>query len=399
MCARKSHEVDVGLSLSRVERDENLCDENKKLIAAFADKCFADGLTRTRICKLLYMVRYLGGYLGKPFPEATKLDIQNVVGKIEMNEKYSPWTKYDFKVALKKFYKWNKGNDETFPDEVRWVKPKMKGGKKVLPDNLLTEDEVKKMAGCADHPRDKAFLMTLYESGCRIGEMLSLCIKNVQFDEFGAIMRVSGKTGDRRVRVVASAPLLASWLDVHTDRENPEAPLWEGRFKRYSRENFGYGSAMKKIRQMAEKAGVRRRIYPHLFRHSRATALASRLTEAQMKEHFGWVQSSDMASVYVHLSGRDVDEALLKTYGIKVGDEKKREETLRPKNCPRCKVTNSPISKYCNKCGAVLDVESAYELENGRKNADELMGRLMSDPEFKRIVLERIVGAGLGDKL
>jgi len=43
-----------------------------------------------------------------------------------------------------------------------------------------------------------------------------------------------------------------------------------------------------------------------------------------MKQYFGWVQGSDMASVYVHLSGRDVDNALLKLNGLEVKEEKKR---------------------------------------------------------------------------
>lgn len=40
------------------------------------------------------------------------------------------------------------------------------------------------------------------------------------------------------------------------------------------------------------------------------------LTEAQMNVYFGWVQGSDMPGVYVHLSGRDVDDAILKANGI-----------------------------------------------------------------------------------
>ncbi|MBD3210268.1 hypothetical protein GF318_02700 [Candidatus Micrarchaeota archaeon] len=44
--------------------------------------------------------------------------------------------------------------------------------------------------------------------------------------------------------------------------------------------------------------------------------MANKLTEARMKACFGWVQGSDMAGVYVHLSGRDVDKAILGTYGM-----------------------------------------------------------------------------------
>ncbi len=398
MKREESFDGDTKRAVERVREDKQLCEENRKLILDFADKCFADGLSKGRICKILYTIRYIGGYVKKPFPQATKLDVQAVVVQIERNERYSEWTKYDFKVILKKFYKWLKGNDEVYPDEVRWIKPRIKNGNRMLPDNLVTEEEVKRMAEATLHPRDKAFVMILYESGCRIGEILSLKLQNVQFDEFGAILRVSGKTGDRRVRVVSSAPLIASWIDVHPDRSNPEAPLWAGRYKRYSKGSFTYQTSMVMLKDTAKKAGVKRRIYPHLFRHSRATALASRLTEAQMKEHFGWVQSSDMASVYVHLSGRDVDEALLKTYGIKTGEVPK-EEKFKPKNCPRCKTVSSPISKFCQKCGSVLDAGTVYEMENERGKADNLLNRLMKDEEFKNSVVKKITELGLDKEL
>jgi hypothetical protein len=44
--------------------------------------------------------------------------------------------------------------------------------------------------------------------------------------------------------------------------------------------------------------------------------MANYLTEAQMNAYFGWVQGSGMPSVYVHLSGRDIDDAVLKANGI-----------------------------------------------------------------------------------
>ena len=35
-----------------------------------------------------------------------------------------------------------------------------------------------------------------------------------------------------------------------------------------------------------------------------------------MNTYFGWIQGSAMSSVYVHLSGRDVDYAILKANGV-----------------------------------------------------------------------------------
>ena len=50
--------------------------------------------------------------------------------------------------------------------------------------------------------------------------------------------------------------------------------------------------------------------------------MANYLTEAQMNVYFGWVQGSDMPSIYVHLSGRDVDYAILKANGVLDRDSK-----------------------------------------------------------------------------
>ncbi len=71
---------------------------------------------------------------------------------------------------------------------------------------MLTAEKVNKLIESADHIRDKAFISTLHESGCRIEELLCLQLKYVQFDKFGAVLLVNGKTGQRRVRVIASAP-------------------------------------------------------------------------------------------------------------------------------------------------------------------------------------------------
>ncbi len=45
-----------------------------------------------------------------------------------------------------------------------------------------------------------------------------------------------------------------------------------------------------------------------------------------MNLYFGRVQGSDMPSVYVHLSGRDVDDAILKANGIITEDQNYRNQ-------------------------------------------------------------------------
>ncbi|RLG70969.1 MAG: hypothetical protein DRO11_05300 [Methanobacteriota archaeon] len=49
--------------------------------------------------------------LGKDFDKATKEDIERLVKRLERSD-YSAWTKHDYKVALKRFYRWLNGGEE-----------------------------------------------------------------------------------------------------------------------------------------------------------------------------------------------------------------------------------------------------------------------------------------------
>ncbi|MGC1119806.1 MAG: zinc ribbon domain-containing protein [Candidatus Methanofastidiosia archaeon] len=81
-----------------------------------------------------------------------------------------------------------------------------------------------------------------------------------------------------------------------------------------------------------------------------------------MNVYFGWVQGSDMPATYVHLSGRDVDDKILQIHGLKPRDKGGKEE-LKPQECPRCKYINSPLSRYCGRCGTVLDEKERLRME------------------------------------
>jgi len=132
-------------------------------------------------------------------------------------------------------------------------------------------------------------------------------------------------------------------------------------------------------------------VNPRSFRHARASNLANVLTEAQTKEYLGWVGDSRMASTYVHLSGRNIDNALLKLNGIKTEDEVNNEEhKLRIKTCLRCQESNSPTSSFCSRCGCPLDVKTAMRLHEEESKTDNIMDRLVEDPDFKELLLSKL---------
>lgn len=64
------------------------------------------------------------------------------------------------------------------------------------------------ISNCGENLLDRAFIDIHYEAGTRPGEILSLKIKHVKFDQYGAVIHVDGKTGPRPIRLVKSTLVL-----------------------------------------------------------------------------------------------------------------------------------------------------------------------------------------------
>jgi len=223
----------------------------------------------------------------KDFKEMGQLDVQALVAQIERSDRADS-SKTQYRFVIRKFFRWLQGE----ANAASWIKAKAKLKSRKLPENMLTESEVKAMIEAADHPRDKALIAVLYDSGCRIGEIRRPEIKNVTFDQYGAILAVSGKTGARRVRIIFSSSYIASWLDIHPQKGDNNAFLFVKINGRNRDQQMAHNTILKIISNAAAKAGIEKRVHPHLFRHSRSTELAQHLTEAQMEEHLGWVHGS-----------------------------------------------------------------------------------------------------------
>ncbi|MBN2331063.1 MAG: tyrosine-type recombinase/integrase [Candidatus Aenigmarchaeota archaeon] len=363
--------------------------ENKRAILKFSDFCFSEGLGIRRVIKYIYTLRAIDNQLGKDFRRCNREDIQELVRKIERSD-YSDWTKHDVRVTLKKFFRWLRGTEE-YPHEVRWIKTGFTNRHRKLPEELLTQEEIHAMIAAAMSTRDRAFIAMLYESGCRIGEVLGMQIRHINQHPHGFQISVNGKTGPRRLLLIACAQYVTDWLNEHPRRRNPAAPLWITSHSNVNR--IAYTQAHTILKNAARRAQIEKSVNPHNFRHSRATHLATCLTEAQMNEYFGWVQGSDMASTYVHLSGRDIDNALLKMHNKPIPKEDESNNKFTIMDCPRCKHSNPPGHRFCSRCGTVLDEETANAIvqkELDRKKADEMMDRLIQDQEFREVLKRKL---------
>ncbi|RLG18101.1 hypothetical protein DRN63_01990 [Nanoarchaeota archaeon] len=244
-------------------------------------------------------------------------EVKRAFYEIDQSE-YKETTKEDLKRVLKRYALWLSKKKNLGLEELHSIK--IKRARRDLP-TILSEEEVLRIINSTDNLRDRAMISFLYESGCRAGELLNLRIRDLEFDEFGCKVRLNGKTGERIIRVVFSANALRDYLKTHPLRDDLNSPLWitkknftngESRY-----EALKYGGLRKVIRTLVKVAGIKKRVSPHTFRHSRVTHLSKKLSDQTLKKYFGWSRDSKMLSVYSHLSTEDLDESYLQLYGIK----------------------------------------------------------------------------------
>ncbi|WP_083862027.1 tyrosine-type recombinase/integrase [Halogeometricum pallidum] len=300
-------DLQVARILKNIDESSEIHPANKRLIREFHRDLLLDGINAARRQKLTSHLKIIAQYLGeKRFDALTREDITELVEWIHSRGS-APSTVSDYKQVVKQFYKWYNGGEE--PETTKWIRRGPPTFRQILPRNLLSPDDVSRLIDACVNDRDRAFIALLWETGARIGELIDLCVGDIEDDGSGKHVIVIGKTGARRLPLVESRLYLEQWLQTHPSL-SAQAPLWCKLEQGTPDEQISYNYIRLRLLERARKrAGIDKPVNPHHFRHSRATHLANWLTEAQLCEWFGWVLGSKVPARYVHLSGRDIDNA------------------------------------------------------------------------------------------
>ena len=173
-------------------KNSDISEVNKQLILDFVDNCFVEGLGQQRILKYISILKMIAIQIKIDFDKVEKRDLFNFISELERSNK-SDWLKHDYKVRIKKFYKWFLKDDN--PELTRWIKASVSRKDRKLPEEMLTEQDILEIINCAIKLSDKAMVALLWDTGARIGEIGTLKIRHIKFDEHGAIVNVKGKTG------------------------------------------------------------------------------------------------------------------------------------------------------------------------------------------------------------
>lgn len=323
----------------------------------------------------------------KAADKITKEDIQDYLIHRRKNNKQR--TINGDIIALRKFYEWLKPGNDFFTGI------KVKQPKNYLPvEQLITTEDVKKLLAVCKSQRDRAILILIWDSGCRLDEILTRNINHVQFDEHGATMIVNGKTGMRKVRLIDSLPDIRLWLNQHPIKNNPDAPLFvtERRYdhkegKVQGERRLDHNTIQNMLKKIGRLAEIDKSVHPHALRHARLTYFVKQgFMESELRILAGWTKESNMAATYIHLSGGDVDRKLLAKNGLIKDDEELLLKTLKPGKCPRCSAENPVDAKYCSICGLILDQNLSEKIQNYEKQIPQLIELLLKSDETRKLL-------------
>jgi integrase/recombinase XerD len=163
-----------------------------------------------------------------------------------------------------------------------------------LAQRILTEAEVQRIIALENNPRNRLLLRVLYCGGIRVSEACLLTWKDLQQRERGGQMAVYGK-GGKTHSVIIPEPL---WGDLISFRRNApdEAPLFASR----KGGHLHASQVWRIVRKSAKRAGIKKAVSPHWFRHAHASHALDRGAKISLVKETLCHASIETTGRYLH---------------------------------------------------------------------------------------------------
>ncbi len=188
---------------------------------------------------------------------------------------------------------------------------------KRLPE-FLSIDEMTRLLEAPDlstpqGQRDRAWLELLYAAGLRVSELVSLNLEQVNLD--AREIRVWGK-GSKERMVLMGEPA-ASALTAYLTQGRPELS-GEKRTNALFLNRYGgrltERSVQIELEEIAKKAGIGKRVHPHVLRHTFATHLLDGGADLRVVQELLGHASLSSTQIYTHVSKSQAKKVYLSAH-------------------------------------------------------------------------------------
>ncbi|MEX0981137.1 MAG: site-specific tyrosine recombinase/integron integrase [Bacteroidales bacterium] len=252
---------------------------------------FRNRSKRTETSYLDYTKRFIRYFQGRNFQEISNLEIQEYLNDIILRMGYSYSTLNIHISAIRSFY--------NLVYRVRLENidiPRPKAAKE-LP-KVLSMEELQRMIERSMNNKHKLIITLLYSTGMRRAEILSVKVTDIDM-ESGTI-RIHGKGNKERTAYISKNlhKLLREYLKGYT----PIDYLLEGQ----TGQQYSGTSIEKVIKKSATRAGITKRVTPHMLRHSFATHLITKGAALPYVQKLLGHSNVKTTMIYTHIADNDL---------------------------------------------------------------------------------------------
>lgn len=165
---------------------------------------------------------------------------------------------------------------------------------KKLPD-VLSKEEVGMMLETTRNIKHKCLIALIYSCGLRRIEAHNMKLEDV--DSKRMLIKIRGSKG-KKDRYVQMSPVTLNLLREYYKEYQPKKWLFEG----FNNKQYGETSIFNVIKNAAGRAGIKKRVYPHILRHSFATHHLEQGTDLRYIQEWLGHESSRTTEIYTHVS-------------------------------------------------------------------------------------------------
>jgi len=241
-----------------------------------------------------YFKDFVAEFLNRELPDITKEEINEYILRLIKEKDISPSQQNQRINSIKFYYEKVLGRINDYYDIGRPRKERK------LPD-VLSKEEIRRMIEATGNIKHKFLIALIYSCGLRRSEARQL--KTEDIDTGRMLVKVKGAKGkkDRYVQLAKSTL-------THYNNYLKENPVKKWVFEGRGGNQYSAESIYNVIKDKALAAGIKKRVYPHILRHSFATHCLEQGIDLRYIQEWLGHESSKTTEIYTHVSKLDFDK-------------------------------------------------------------------------------------------
>lgn len=198
-------------------------------------------------------------------------------------------TQRNYHSAIKKFYTICLNQ----PNKFKYIPYARKEQKLPI---VLSQDEIKRMFDACENKKHRVIFALLYSCGLRVSELINL--KWCDIDRARMVINIIQAKGKKDRQVMLSPSIIPLLEGYYREYKSKEYVLngWKNE-PQYSQQ-----SVLQVIKQLAEKAGIKKKVWTHLIRHCSFTHLLEQGTDLGIIQKLAGHQNLKTTMIYTHIS-------------------------------------------------------------------------------------------------